>query len=69
MEKEIKVDTFVYLRSVVEENSKIQNKINERTEKASKCYHLAESLLWNKDTDIKCKTEIFNAYFKKILLY
>jgi hypothetical protein len=35
---------------------------------SSKCYHVAKSLLWNKDTDTKCKIKVFNMYFKKILL-
>jgi hypothetical protein len=48
--KEIKeVDTFVYFESVAGTNGKIQNEINERTEKASKYYHLAKSSLCNKD--------------------
>jgi hypothetical protein len=47
----------------------VQNKINERVGKASKCYHLAKSLLWNKDVDRQCKVTIFNMYFKKLLLY
>jgi hypothetical protein len=68
--KEIKeVDKFVYLVSVVEKNGKIQNKINKRIGKASEFYHLAKSLLWNKDTDGKCKITMFNMCFKNILLH
>jgi hypothetical protein len=36
-----KVDTFVYLGSMAEKNDKIQNEINERSVKASKCYYSA----------------------------
>jgi hypothetical protein len=52
----------------VERNGKIQNEKNERIGKASEFHHLAKSLLWNKDTDRKCKITIFIVYFKKILL-
>jgi hypothetical protein len=45
---------------VVEKNGKI----NKRNGKASKLYHLAKCLLWNEDTDRKCKITIFNMYFK-----
>jgi hypothetical protein len=54
---------------MVEKNGKIQNKINERIGKVSEFYHLVKSLLWNKDTDRKCKITIFKTYFKKRLLY
>jgi hypothetical protein len=62
-------DKFVYLGRVVEKNGEIQNEISERTEKASKCYHLATSLLWNNDIDRKYKITVYNVSFKKILLY
>jgi hypothetical protein len=53
--KEIKeADKFAYWGSMVEKNYKIENKTDERIRKASKCYHLAKSLLWNKDMDRKC---------------
>jgi hypothetical protein len=54
---------------VVEKNGKTQNKINERIRKASKFYHLINSILWNKEVDRKCKTTIYKVYFKKILLH
>jgi hypothetical protein len=57
---------FVYLGSVVEKNGKIQNEKNEKTGKASEFYHLAKTLLRNKDINNKCKITIFNVYFKKI---
>jgi hypothetical protein len=53
----------------MEKNGKIQNEINARIGKASKCYHLVKSLKWNKDIDRKYKITIYNMYFKKIQLY
>jgi hypothetical protein len=37
------INRFTHFRSVVEENSKIQNDVNERARKASKFYHLIKS--------------------------
>jgi hypothetical protein len=46
MKKEIKeVDKFVYLGNMVEKNGTVQNKVNERIGRGSKCYHLPKSLL------------------------
>lgn len=45
---------------MTKKNSKIQNKINERTGKIPKCYHLAKSLLWNNGKDRNCKTTMLN---------
>jgi hypothetical protein len=67
--EQVKVDKFVSLGSVAQKNGKIQNEINEKIGKASKCYNLAKSLLWNKDIDRKWKITIYNVYLKKILLY
>jgi hypothetical protein len=36
---------------MVEKNDEIQNEINDRIRKASKFYHLINSILWNRDTD------------------
>jgi hypothetical protein len=44
---------------MAEKNDKIQNSINERTRKATKCYHLSKILLRNKDIDRKCKVTIY----------
>lgn len=50
--KEIKeVHTFVYLENMVEKNGKIQNEINKEMERLQN--HLANSLLWSRDTDRK----------------
>jgi hypothetical protein len=68
--KDIKeADKFLYLGRVVEKNGEIQNEISKRTGKASTCYHLAMSLLWNNDVDEKYKLTVYNMSFKKILLY
>jgi hypothetical protein len=53
---------------MVKKNGKIQNEINERIRKASKFHHLIKSILWNEDINRKCKTTIYNVYFKKIPL-
>jgi hypothetical protein len=50
---------------MVEKNGKVQNDINKRIGKASKFYHLAKILLWNKDIDRRCKITI-KICFKKI---
>jgi hypothetical protein len=39
--------------------------INERIGNDSEFYHLAKSLLWNKDIDRKYKITIHNVYFKE----
>jgi hypothetical protein len=44
-------DKVVCFRSVVEKNDRIQNDKSERTGKASKFYHVAKSLLWNKERE------------------
>ena len=63
--KTAEVDTFSYLDSVVTSNGKIQNEINERIKK----HHLVKGSLRNKDINEKCKPDIFNIYFKRVLLY
>jgi uncharacterized protein (UPF0248 family) len=42
------VDRFTYLGRMVEKNSNIENEINKGTRKASKSYHLIDSILQNK---------------------
>jgi hypothetical protein len=58
-----RIDTVVYLGSVVEKNGKIQNKINERIGKAYKCYNSAKSLLWNKYMERKFKLQYSTPFF------
>jgi len=62
------VDIFI-CSSVATSNGKIQNEINERIKKASQSfYYLVIGLLRNKDIYKKCKLNIFDIYFKRILL-
>jgi hypothetical protein len=63
------VDIFNYLGSMIGKKGEIQNETNKRIRKATQFYHLISSILWNKDMERKCKTTIYNVYFKKILLY
>jgi hypothetical protein len=42
---------------------------NKKTGKVSKCYHLAMSLLWNKDIDRKCKITVHTTHFNKTVYY
>jgi hypothetical protein len=37
---------------------------NKKTEKVSKCYHLAMNLLWNKYIDRKCKITLHTTHFR-----
>ena len=46
---------------------KIQNEIKKCIKKVSQLYHLIKGLLRNKDTNEKCKLDIFKIYFKRIL--
>ena len=64
--KQLKIDTFSYLGSVITRNEKTQNEINERKKKVSQFYHLVKRLL-KKNINKKCKPYIFNVYFKIIL--
>jgi hypothetical protein len=61
------VETFTYLGSCINKNGKIQNEINERKRKASNFHHLVKGLIRNRDTNNKCKIDIYKVYF--ILLY
>jgi hypothetical protein len=47
---------------MVQKNCKIQDEINGKIGKASELNNLAKSIIWNKDTDKKCKITIYNVY-------
>jgi hypothetical protein len=59
------VDTFTYLGSCINKNGKIQNEINKRIRKASNFHHLVKDLIRNRDTNNKCKIDIYKVYFQK----
>lgn len=71
--KELKVGqvaNYKYLRTVIEENTKIDGEINERIKKVGKIYNnMKSTFLGKREIDRKIKTEVVRKIVKPVMMY